>query len=152
MRNGKEFVTLSWNTFYLVFRKLFKKIISLLYKTKKGFLVSSVVLGPLVSLESVYAFKKFISKLGMYKSNVFHYPLCSIIATDPTLIEEIDFVHFHNVNVRYSSPVLNIHLRNLYLKSNVLFTLTGSYNVMNYFIKHIGNSPLKFVQMLRGRL
>lgn len=64
------------------------------------------------------------------------------------LYELVNVCHLDNTNCRLQAPVLNIFFRNMYLKRNVLFTLTGVYPRINYYAKHIGNS---ISAMCRGK-
>jgi NADH dehydrogenase/NADH:ubiquinone oxidoreductase subunit G len=141
IQSNSGFIAVSWRTLVGVLKSTFNNLIIYLIKLRKSFFVFNVLMGPALNCESLFALKDLGTKLGVYLTA----PQSITFLTEflpLSLIKfaiEIEFCHFHNMNLRFQSPILNAFFRTLYVKQNCLFTTSGSYPLTNYYIKHLGN-------------
>jgi hypothetical protein len=108
------------------------------------------IAGPLVDAKSLFVFNTFLQKIGYINSN------CKFSGyNNDFFFNKTNFPKkiciFYNVNLRYISPVMNIFVRQSYLKHQTLFYYIGSNVVFNYYVKQLGVSSKHLILILLGK-
>lgn len=55
-----------------------------------------------------------------------------------------------DLNLRVQLPILNVNLRQAYLRNKILIYVLGYYSNFNYFVKHLGVNQLIFSEIYEG--
>ncbi len=154
LKKNNEFHKISW---IQVFNILNKKLITIDSSKVKA------IIGNLIDLESLFLFKKNLTKLGI--SNIISEKLNSnfshkisgdltenfLLNTTVKSINDSDLCLIINSNIQKESSILNIHLINRLKKGN--FTLACIGNKINtiYPILNLGININIFIQILLGK-
>lgn len=140
MKQQVEYIVVSWRQVSILLKRCFSQIINILKQTKKGFFDLVCSTGSLEGCESFWFLKELVTKMGSFYGNNVLISEKFLSGNSFQLHELVNVCHLDNTNCRLQAPVLNIFFRNMYLKRNILFTLSGVYPRVNFYTKHIGNS------------
>lgn len=151
VRSVNGLVSVSWFQTFLRIKTVFYTLLDRLCQLRKSFFTSYSESGSLESVETVLVIKNFLLKLSAvmprYRTDVLTFP-------DKKLFSEnrpVDLCYIDSVNLRYQSPILNIHMRNLYVHSGTLFIVFGTIPFCNYSFLHSGIIPRIDVSHTRGK-
>lgn len=123
---------------------------------KERFFFFNTFLGKFLDIETLFMLRTFSNKLGF--NNVFS----SINNLSIDFREYYSFnttlnsLNFSDVclligtNLRLELPLLNLRVRNLFLKKGTLVYSLGYYSNFNFYIKHLGVNYLVLVRLLEG--
>jgi NADH-quinone oxidoreductase subunit G len=120
------------------------------------------ILGPFVDAMTSLSLKNFFNIIGIssiisyFKVKwIYDFKFFLFLNNTLEILEFLFFFLFVSCDLRLENPLLNIRIKKNYNlnKNNELFLYSYglSLNNMNYPIKNIGNSILKFLQLLKGK-
>ena len=154
LKKNNEFYKISW---IQVFNILNKKLITIDSSKVK------TIIGNLIDLESLFLFKKNLTKLGI--SNIISEKLNSnfshkingdltenfLLNTTVKSINDSDLCLIINSNIQKESSILNIHLINRLKKGNFTLACIGNKIDTIYPILNLGININIFIQILLGK-
>lgn len=154
LKKNNEFHKISW---IQVFNILNKKLITIDSSKVKA------IIGNLIDLESLFLFKKNLTKLGI--SNIISEKLNSnfshkingdltenfLLNTTVKSINDSDLCLIINSNIQKESSILNIHLINRLKKGNFTLACIGNKIDTIYPILNLGININIFIQILLGK-
>lgn len=105
-------------------------------------------LGDFIDLETAGLYKKITSALGLrtvVDQTFDHRFLVSLKE-----LENSSGCLLVDLNLRLQLPILNLHLRQLWIKKNLIFYCIGYYSNFNYYIKHLSTNKKTLVNIVEG--
>jgi len=155
IKNNFNFICISWNNFFILFKNMYIRLLKFFYKKKNYFLNYINIDNKKTDVYCYnyysFFFKKFninlLNKIFYYKSNL-NRSLFFLKNKDIDFLN-INYVYIYNLNFRYNFPLISYKIREKMIFDYINIYLIGSVLNLNYFFIHIGNSYLNFLQFFK---
>jgi NADH dehydrogenase (ubiquinone) Fe-S protein 1 len=107
----------------------------------------TINIGDFIDLETVLTSKKLSSILGL---RPIHQNFDQRFFVSTKKLETNNGCLLIDVNLRLHLPILNLFLRQLWIKKNLLFYTVGYYSSFNYYVKHLSTNQKCVMNIVEG--
>ncbi len=153
LRYNFKYLKLSWRKIFYFIKNLFFQYISSIIKAKQKYFVINNYIGNYLDIESLIILKKLNNKLGnsfFINSNNNDFREFYMFNSKISNIKESDVCLLINTNLRIDLPLINLKIRQSFLKNKLLVYNLGFYSNFNYYIKHLGISIKILINIFEG--
>lgn len=147
------YLKLSWKKIFFFIKNLFFKYINNIILSKKKYFFIKNYIGNYLDIESLFILKNFTNKLGNNFYNIVNnndFREYYLFNSSVSKINNADICLLINTNLRLELPLINLKIRQSFLKNKMLVYNIGFYSTFNYYIKHLGINLKILLNILEG--